>query len=195
MREVRKTNCHFCGYLCAFHATVEDGRVVDLEPDPSRYPYDPKVLAGCRRWKMNLDVLDGDDRVNYPLRRVGERGANNWERVSWDEALDDIAQRLSQLRDQYGSETLASMIGGPHASFGADRFMNMFGSPNNMGIGQICWNPRIWMDALTSVGRSRPTSTTTQNASSSGERTRLSRTIRSGGSRFAASGSRTRRSW
>lgn len=150
MREVRKTNCHFCGYLCAFHATVEDGRVVDLEPDPSRYPYDPKVLAGCRRWKMNLDVLDGDDRVNYPLRRVGERGANNWERVSWDEALDDIAQRLSQLRDRYGSETLASMIGGPHASFWPlHRFMNMFGSPNNMGIGQICWNPRIWMDALT----------------------------------------------
>ena len=150
MREVRKTNCHFCGYLCAFHATVEDGRVVDLEPDPSRYPYDPKVLAGCRRWKMNLDVLDGDDRVNYPLRRVGERGANNWERVSWDEALDDIAQRLSKLRDQYGSETLASMIGGPHASFWPlHRFMNMFGSPNNMGIGQICWNPRIWMDALT----------------------------------------------
>ena len=147
MREVRKTNCHFCGYLCAFHATVEDGRVVDLEPDPSRYPYDPKVLAGCRRWKMNLDVLDGDDRVNYPLRRVGERGANNWERVSWDEALDDIAQRLSKLRDQYGSETLASMIGGPHASFWPlHRFMNMFGSPNNMGIGQICWNPRIWMD-------------------------------------------------
>lgn len=114
---------------------MEDGRVVDLEPDPSRYPYDPKVLAGCRRWKMNLDVLDGDDRVNYPLRRVGERGANNWERVSWDEALDDIAQRLSQLRDRYGSETLASMIGGPHASFWPlHRFMNMFGSPNNMGI-------------------------------------------------------------
>ena len=75
MREVRKTNCHFCGYLCAFHATVEDGRVVDLEPDPSRYPYDPKVLAGCRRWKMNLDVLDGDDRGNYP---PGQTVGSGW---------------------------------------------------------------------------------------------------------------------
>lgn len=197
MREVRKTNCHFCGYLCAFHATVEDGRVVDLEPDPSRYPYDPKVLAGCRRWKMNLDVLDGDDRVNYPLRRVGERGANNWERVSWDEALDDIAQRLSQLRDRYGSETLASMIGGPHASFWPlHRFMNMFGSPNQHGHPGRFAGTRAsgWMRSR-SVGRSRPTSTTTQNASSSGERTRLSRTIRSGGSRFAAWGNLIRRSW
>ena len=150
MREVRKTNCHFCGYLCAFFATVEDGRVVDLEPDPSRYPYDPKILAGCRRWKMNLDVLDGPDRVNYPIRRVGERGANTWERVSWDEALDDIANRLQALADAHGPETLASMIGGPHASFWPlHRFMNLFGSPNNMGIGQICWNPRIWMDAIT----------------------------------------------
>ena len=55
----RKTNCHFCGYLCGLVATVEDGRVVHLKPDPSRYPYDERILAGCHRWKMNLDVLDG----------------------------------------------------------------------------------------------------------------------------------------
>ena len=90
------------------------------------------------------------DRVNHPLRRAGERGSNEWEQVSWDEALDDIAARLRALADEHGPETLASAIGGPHASFWPlHRFMNLFGSPNNMGIGQICWNPRIWMDALT----------------------------------------------
>ena len=72
--EVKPTNCHYCGYCCAFLATVEDGRVTDLAPDPSRYPYDERILAGCRRWRMNLDALDGPDRVNYPLRRAGERG-------------------------------------------------------------------------------------------------------------------------
>ena len=148
--EVKPTNCHYCGYCCAFLATVEDGRVTDLVPDPSRYPYDERILAGCRRWRMNLDALDGPDRVNFPLRRAGERGGNEWERVSWDEALDDIAARLRALVDEHGPETLASAIGGPHASFWPlHRFMNLFGSPNNMGIGQICWNPRIWMDALT----------------------------------------------
>ncbi|MVM56127.1 molybdopterin-containing oxidoreductase family protein [Gordonibacter urolithinfaciens] len=148
--EVKPTNCHYCGYCCAFLATVEDGRVTDLVPDPSRYPYDERILAGCRRWRMNLDALDGADRVNHPLRRVGERGGNEWERVGWDEALDDIAARLQALADEHGPETLASAIGGPHASFWPlHRFMNLFGSPNNMGIGQICWNPRIWMDALT----------------------------------------------
>lgn len=149
-RTIKKTNCHFCGYLCAFLATVEDGRVVDLVPDPTRYPYDEKTLAGCRRWRMNLDVLDGADRINFPLRRAGARGSNEWERVTWDEALDDIAGRLRALADEHGPETLASMIGGPHTSFWPlHRFMNLFGSPNNMGIGQICWNPRIWMDAIT----------------------------------------------
>ena len=150
VRELKPTNCHFCGYLCAFTATVEDGRVVDLEPDVTRYPYDEKIVKGCRRWRMNLDVLEDEERINYPLRRTGERGSNEWERVSWDDALDDIAERLRALAKEHGPATLASAIGGPHASFWPlHRFMSLFGSPNNMGIGQICWNPRIWMDALT----------------------------------------------
>ena len=150
MSEIKPTNCHFCGYCCAFLATVEDGKVIDLKPDPTRYPYDEHIVNGCQRWRMNLSVLNSDRRVNYPLRRVGERGSGEWERVSWDEALDDIAGRLADLRTKYGSGTLASAIGGPHASFWPlHRFMSLYGSPNNMGIGQICWNPRIWMDTLT----------------------------------------------
>lgn len=149
-KEQRKTNCHFCGYCCAFTATVEDGRVTALEPDPTRYPYDDRILAGCQRWRMNLDVLDSAQRVNYPLKRVGERGSGQWERVSWDAALDEIATRLVALREEHGAGVLASMIGGPHTSFWPlHRFMTLFGSPNNVGIGQICWNPRIWMDVLT----------------------------------------------
>lgn len=148
--EKKKTNCHYCGYLCGFTATVEGGRITAIEPDTTRYPYDENIFAGCPRWKMNLDTLDSSRRVNYPMRRVGERGAGEWERVSWNEALDEIAERLDALREKYGPGTLASMIGGPHTSFWPlHRFMSNFGSPNNMGIGQICWNPRIWMDAIT----------------------------------------------
>ena len=70
--------------------------------------------------------------------------------MSWDDALDDIACRLKALIAEHGAGTLASMIGGPHTSFWPlHRFMTLVGSPNNMGIGQICWNPRIWMDVLT----------------------------------------------
>jgi anaerobic selenocysteine-containing dehydrogenase len=149
--------------LCGFLATVEgvegvegvagEGsvgeRLVGLKPDPSRFPYDEKVINGCHRWRMNLDEIDGPARVNYPLKRVGKRGSGKWERVSWGEALDDIAARLSVLAEEHGTQTLASAIGGPHATYWPlHRFLNLWGSPNNMGIGQICWNTRIWMDTL-----------------------------------------------
>ena len=150
MPEIRKGNCHYCGYLCGFTVEVHDGRVTKMTPDPARYPYDPSVAARCLRWRMNIDDLDAPDRLNYPLRRVGKRGSGQFERVSWDDALDDIARRLAELREKHGGHTLASAIAGPHATYWPlHRFMNQFGSPNNMGIGQICWDPRIFMDAVT----------------------------------------------
>ena len=158
-KRVVKSNCHYCGYICGFLATVEDvepceaypagERLVALEPDPSRYPYDERIIKGCRRWQMNLTELDGPGRVNYPLKRVGNRGSGQWERIGWDHALDEIAKRLSELAAEHSPATLATAIGGPHATYWPlHRFMNLWGSPNNMGIGQICWNIRIWMDAL-----------------------------------------------
>ena len=149
--EIRKTNCHYCGYLCAFDATLEDGRVVDFTPDPTRYPYDTSVAARCCRWPLNLEKLyDESTRVNYPLKRIGPRGGGGFIRVSWDEALDDIATRLRLLIDAHGPWTVASAIGGPHAVYWPlHRFMSFIDSPNNMGIGPICWNPRIWMDTMT----------------------------------------------
>lgn len=148
--EIRKTNCHYCGYLCAFDATVEDGVVTELVADPTRYPYDTKIVSRCRRWRMNIDKLYDEQRVNYPLRRVGKRGSGKFERVSWDEAIADISKRLKALVDEHGPWTVASAIGGPHTVYWPlHRFMNLLGSPNNMGIGPICWNPRIWMDTMT----------------------------------------------
>ena len=148
--ELRRTNCRLCGYLCGLIASVEAGRVTAVEPDPSRYPYDAAIQRGCRRWRAIPEFLDHPARVNYPLKRAGERGSGQWQQVSWAEALDDIAARLQDLRTRFGPETLATSIGGPHATYWPlHRFMNLFGSPNNMGIGQICWNPGVWIQTLT----------------------------------------------
>ncbi len=145
-----KTNCRLCGYLCGLVAHVRAGRVIALEPDPSRYPYDERIVRGCPRCQSNLELLDHPDRINYPLKRAGARGGGDWQRVSWEQALDEIAARLQTLADRYGPETLATSIGGPHSAYWPmHRFLNLFGSPNNMGIGQICWNPAIWVNTLT----------------------------------------------
>ncbi|MEG2557062.1 MAG: molybdopterin-dependent oxidoreductase [Raoultibacter sp.] len=149
-RTIAHTNCHFCGYLCALQATVDQGRIVDIAPDPTRYPYDAALMRRCRRWPLNLAAIESPDRINYPLHRTGARGEGAWERITWDEALEGISDKLHELIAESGPETLATAIGGPHTSFWPlHRFMNLLGSPNNMGIGQICWNPRIWMDVVT----------------------------------------------
>ncbi len=145
-----KTNCRFCGYQCGLTATVAGGRVTAVEPDPSQYPGDASIQRGCRRWRVAPEFLDHPRRVNYPLKRVGERGSGQWQRITWDEALDGIAAKLATLKERYGPETLATCIGGPHAVFWPlHRFMTLFGSPNNVGIGQICWNPATWVNTLT----------------------------------------------
>lgn len=145
-----RTNCRFCGYQCGLTATVEGGRVKEVRPDPAQYPGDESIQQGCRRWRLATEFLDHPDRVNYPLKRVGERGSGQWQRITWKQALDEIAEKLQILKGEYGPEMLATCIGGPHAVYWPlHRFMNLFGSPNNVGIGQICWNPGVWVNTLT----------------------------------------------
>lgn len=144
------SNCRLCGYLCGVKANVKQGKVIKLSPDHARYPYRESIVKACPRFHSNQVWLDHPDRINYPHKRVGSRGDGHWERVSWPQALDEIAEKLEVLKSQYGPETLATTIGAPHTVYWPlHRFMNLFGSPNNIGIGQICWNPAIWVDTLT----------------------------------------------
>jgi thiosulfate reductase/polysulfide reductase chain A len=149
--KARKSNCKLCGYLCGLVAYFnEDGIACKVEPDPSRYPYDATIVRRCPRFACNIEILNHPERINYPLKRVGERGSGKWQRVGWNEALDDIAARLEKLKASYGAEALATCIGGPHSIYWPlHRFLNLFGSPNNIGIGHICWNPAIWVNSLT----------------------------------------------
>lgn len=148
--EIKRTNCKFCAYLCGLEVQVRDGRVVSVAPDTARFPYDESILKSCPRFHTNLEFLDHPTRLNHPFKQVGVRGNGIWQRITWDQALDEIAERLQRLKDVYGPETLATSIGGPHTAYWPmHRFMNLFGSPNNIGIGQICWNPSIWVNTIT----------------------------------------------
>ncbi|HZK43298.1 MAG TPA: molybdopterin-dependent oxidoreductase [Syntrophomonadaceae bacterium] len=149
-RTIVETNCSFCGYQCALLATVEAGRVIKVQPDNKRFPYNNEIMKGCKRWPMIMEVMDHPQRINYPLKRIGERGSGRWQRINWEQALSEIADKLGKLKEEFGPETLATSIGAPHTTYWPlHRFMSLFGSPNNMGIGQICWNPGIWVNTLT----------------------------------------------
>ena len=73
--------------------------------------------ALCRRGQLILEHLYHPDRLNYPLKRAGRRGEGKWQQIAWEQAMDQIAEKLAGLRDRYGAETLASSRG-THRTYG-----------------------------------------------------------------------------
>ena len=91
------------------------------------------------------------DRINYPLKRKGGRGAGQWQRLTWDQALDEVADKLDGLRERYGAETLAFTHGTKRTyHWDERRFFNLFGSPNICGANNICMCPSQAVEFATS---------------------------------------------
>jgi anaerobic selenocysteine-containing dehydrogenase len=84
---------------------------------------------------------------------MGERGEGKWQQVSWDQAQDEVAQKLGKLKDEYGPETLA-FTHGTHRTYHWDgrRFFNLFGSPNMCGANNVCMCPTHAVDYATYGG-------------------------------------------
>ena len=117
---VRGACWHDCPDTCSWRIRVEDGRAVELRGDPD-HPFTSGGL--CAKVNSYLeDRLYSPDRVLHPLRRTGAKGAGEFERVSWDEALDDIASRLRQVIDESGSEAVM-----PYSYMGTQGMVNGMG--------------------------------------------------------------------
>lgn len=140
-REQRPTWCGLCHTRCGLILELENGRAVAVRGDPE---HPANQGSTCRRGRMMLEHLYHPDRLERPLRRVGDRGSGDWAPVSWEEALDDIATRLGDLRQQHGAETLAFSRGTYRTyHWDARRFLNLFGSPNTTGANPICHCPSV----------------------------------------------------
>ncbi len=152
MRETRRTFCGLCHPRCGVRLVIEDGRAIKVEGDP-----DHPISRGrlCDRGKLLIDHLYHPDRLNYPLKRTSALGAKEWQRLSWDQALDDVADRLASLENQYGPETLA-FTHGTHRTYHWDsrRFFNLFGSPNLCGVNNVCMCPTQAVEYATYGGSS-----------------------------------------
>ncbi|CAB1064808.1 Oxidoreductase, molybdopterin-binding [Olavius sp. associated proteobacterium Delta 1] len=136
-KEVKRAICFGCWLQAGVLATIEDGRVTKLKGEPG-HPVNQGWI--CERSKAFIEHLYHEDRLNYPLKRVGERGAGKWQKISWQDALDEVAEKLDLIKAQSGAEAVAS-IGGTGRGFSElfkVRFMNLFGSPNHANAGQWC---------------------------------------------------------
>jgi len=110
--ELIRTVCPaHCGIdACGILAHVQGGRVVKVEP--AEFP-DPKYRRICLRGLSSLDITYHPDRLKHPMKRVGKRGEGRFERISWDEALDIIAGKFTDIADQYGWPAIGWVLGGP----------------------------------------------------------------------------------
>lgn len=88
--KIIKTSCRACIASCAVLAHVRDGRVVKIEGNPES----PMSQGGvCAKGLAGIQALYHPNRNKYPMRRVGERGSNQWERISWEEALTEVCDQ------------------------------------------------------------------------------------------------------
>src|SRR3989442_829150 len=98
--EVVTSTCgHNCGGRCVGNAHVIDGRIVKISSDPAKWTPQQPSLPACARGVGQIERVYHPDRLKYPLRRTGPRGSGQFERVSWDEALDEVALKMRQVRD------------------------------------------------------------------------------------------------
>lgn len=100
---VRGVCPHDCPDSCATLVTVRDGRAVGFGADP-----DHPITDGwlCAKVRPYLNRVYAEDRLTHPLRRTGPKGSGNWERITWDEAVAEIAYRWRQIIDEHGAAAI-----------------------------------------------------------------------------------------
>ena len=139
--------CRICHGGCGALVTVRDGRVIKVTGDP-RSPMSKGWM--CVKGMSSPEIANHPDRLQVPLRRTtGKSG--NWQKVSWDQALDEISERLAAIREKQGPESIALGQGtGRHHYMHTVRFANGLGTPNwyEPGLAQ-CFIPRITVSHLT----------------------------------------------
>src|SRR5574341_1350987 len=100
--------CLLCPSGCGIVARVVEGRVIKLEGNPV-HPINAGVL--CPKGQAALELLYNPDRLTNPLRRSGERGSGEWQEITWDEAVQEVAGKLTALREAGTPERSAFLYG------------------------------------------------------------------------------------
>ena len=133
------TICFGCTTHCSVIGWVQDGRVRKIDGNP----LDPNTQGTiCSKAQGAISYTYYPERILYPLRRVGKRGEGRWKRVSWDEALDELADRMRALREAGTPEQFVFHYGRDKTKGFTKKFTNAFGTPNRLNRRSICSSNR-----------------------------------------------------
>ncbi|MBI2998637.1 MAG: molybdopterin-dependent oxidoreductase [Deltaproteobacteria bacterium] len=129
-RVVTTACVHDCGGKCLLSVHVRDGVITRITGDEGKEPQ----LRPCLKGRAYRQRIYHPDRLQYPQRRIGDRGEGRFERISWDEALDTIAREMVRIKNTYGPEAildgsgpgcLSLLHGTPNGALA--RLLRMFG--------------------------------------------------------------------
>jgi anaerobic selenocysteine-containing dehydrogenase len=151
--------CPLCVSRCGSIATVEDGRFTRLSADPDH----PTGKALCIKGKVAPELVYSSQRLHTPLKRTNRKGADDpgWQEISWDEALDIVAERLKRIAAEYGPESVVFANASPSTAATSDvvhwiqRLQRAYGSPNYLTSMELCGWGR-YLASLFTYGASVP---------------------------------------
>ena len=127
--------CLNCSTVCGIQGYVIDGKLVKVGGNPED-PNNGKSL--CAKGQSGPTINTYPERLLYPLKRVGARGEGKWQRITWDEAHDEIAKRIRKAMDEGKPEEVAIHIGRSRLAEEMGRFLNAIGSPSLFNHRAIC---------------------------------------------------------
>lgn len=147
MKEIVPSTCRMCHGGCQVNVHLEEGRVVKVTGNPESV-----VSKGylCPKGAASPELLYHPDRLTHPLRRIGARGENKWERISWEEAIQEIVEKLAHIKQTVGPQYFALLHGTtrPYVDM-ASRFCNAYGTPNYVNVAHNCMGPRTMASVFT----------------------------------------------
>jgi len=156
-----QTLCGICPSGCSVTAVVKGGRLERILPS-----LDSARGILCVRGAASTEIVYSPQRLLKPLKRIGPKGEESFEPVSWDEALDDIAKRLIKIRRKYGAAAVAIYAGrGGYFEHGikdvfavessgevSSNLLYPFGSPNTASCSSVCYISHGYIAPMTTLG-------------------------------------------
>jgi anaerobic selenocysteine-containing dehydrogenase len=144
-----------CFGSCQLNVHVREGKVVKTSMAPFE---DPAYNRICLRGLSHVGNIYDPDRVKYPMKRTGERGADQWERISWDDAIAEITEKFSSYQREFGPQSVAKyVVSGNYGAVGGSYYTTFFNaisastiSPcvdmgNAIGLNRVVGWAGIWL--------------------------------------------------
>jgi anaerobic selenocysteine-containing dehydrogenase len=159
--ETMTSICGICPGGCGVNVELVDGKVEKITPIKGH-----PIGVICVRGLHSKEIIYSRDRLKYPLLRKGEKGEGNFERITWDEALDRIVHAFQKTKSEYGAEAvmcyfgrgsfdtnLGDVFGVPGSiSQGVTGFLFPYGSPNGTGVSSVCAVSYSLLAAIPTIG-------------------------------------------